>query len=340
MKVRMVEHNASYMKALSIVRKGRAEVVDLPKPEAQPGEVCIAISHVGLCGTDLHVFDGAFGRFPMIPGHDAVGTVATVGGPDTDGLLGRLVTIDPSACCLRAARVTTLCPHCRRGATNLCDHQSYMGISAPGACAQFVVVPAARAVPIPPGVAPMQATCLEPLAVALHLRERIADTPGDVAVFGAGPIGLAIARVLARDRTVSLVEPTEARRAFARAEGCKRVFPTDELPLPLPPILVDAAGHASVAEIIERHAAPSSLILLVGGPLELSGRTILTRELQIRAVKGGRGLYPESLELVRTGFDTSRWTEAVVSLEEAPAFFSAWSGGARRPFRAAIRMGH
>ena len=246
------------MKALSVVQRGRAEVVDLREPEAQPGEVCIAISHVGLCGTDLHVFDGAFGRFPMIPGHDAVGTVTAVGRPDNAGLLGRLVTIDPSACCLRAARPTTLCPHCRRGATNLCERQSYMGISAPGACAEFVVVPAARAIPIPPGVDAMQATCLEPIAVALHLRERIVDTPGDVAVFGAGPIGLAIAKVLARDRRVSLVEPTPARRAFARAEGCERVFGLNELPLPLPPVLIDAAGHASVAEIIEKHILSGS----------------------------------------------------------------------------------
>lgn len=327
------------MKALAIVEKGRAEVVDVPHPEPGPGEVSIAISHVGLCGTDLHVFDGVFGSFPMIPGHDAVGLVTAVAGPDAAGLLGRLVTIDPSACCARSALPRPLCPACRRGATNLCDHQSYMGISAPGACAELVVVPSARAIPLPDGVSPIEATCLEPLTVALHLEARIADVPGDVAIFGAGPIGLAIARILWKERTVRVIEPDDARRAFALAEGCSEVFAPDALPLPLPPILIDASGHPSVAGAIERHASPSTLVVLVGGPLELSGQAILTRELQIRAVKGGRGLYPEALELVSRGFRTSHWTEIMVPLEAAPAFFAEWSAGARRPFRAAVEMG-
>lgn len=326
------------MKALVIIEKGRSEVVELPNPEPGRGEVCIAISQVGLCGTDLHVFNGLFGAYPIIPGHDAVGRVTAVGGPDTAGLLGRMVTIDPSACCLRAARPVAACPACRRGATNLCDHQSYMGISAPGACAELVVVPSPRAIPLPAGVSPIEATCLEPLTVALHLQARIADTPGDVAIFGAGPIGLAIARILSSERMLSLIEPDDARRAFAVAEGCPRVFRPDDIPLPLPPILVDASGHPSVAGLIERNASPSTLVVLVGGPLELSGRAILTRELQIRAVKGGRGLYPEALDLVRRGFRTSPWTEVTVPLAAAPAFFAEWSAGVRRPFRAAVEM--
>lgn len=326
------------MKALAVVASKRAEIIDLEDPEPGPGEVSVAISHVGLCGTDLHVFEGAFSRFPMIPGHDAVGSVVAAGGPEDAALIGRLVTIDPSACCLRAARPTPLCPACRRGATNLCDDQSYMGITAPGACSERVVVPAARAVPLPEGVDPIEATCLEPLTVALHLQSRIADTPGDVAVFGAGPIGLAIARMLSTGRQVRLIEPDDARRAFARAEGLSEISSPDRLPLPLPPILIDASGHPSVANAIEQHASPSSLIVLVGGPQELSGRTILTRELQVRAVKGGRGLYPEALDMVRRGFRTSHWTEVVLPLEAAPRFFADWSAGARRPFRAALRL--
>ena len=327
------------MKALCIVAKGRAEVVELPDPEPGPGEVVVAISHVGLCGTDLHVFDGAFGRFPMIPGHDAVGRVIAAADPGASSVLGLMVTIDPSACCVRSAEPGPLCGPCLRGATNLCERQSYMGISAPGACAERVVVPSRRAIPVPKGVDPIAATCLEPLALALHLQARIADAPGDVAVFGAGPIGLAIAKLLSGERSVSLIEPSEKRRDFARAEGCERVFSPELLPLPLPPILIDAAGHPSVAELIERHAGPSTLIVLVGGPLEIAGRTILTRELQIRAVKGGRGLYPEALELVRRGFDTSGWTETILSLDETPEFFARWSAGARKPFRAAVRLG-
>lgn len=326
------------MKALAIVERRRAEIIDLPRPEPGPGEVCVAISHVGLCGTDLHVFDGAFGIFPMIPGHDAVGAVSMVGYGVQESLVGSMVALDPSACCTRAALPTAPCPACRRGATNLCASQSYMGISAPGACAEYVLIPAARAIAVPSSVGALQATCLEPLAVALHLKERITDTQGAVVIFGAGPIGLAIALVLGRDRAITLVEPSEGRRAFARGEGCRSVLDPNELPNPLPAILIDASGHQSVARIIESRAESSSLIVMVGGPMELSGRTILTRELEIRAVKGGRGLYPESLDLIRHGLDTSRWTTAVVKLEQAPAFFSEWLRSTERPFRTALQV--
>lgn len=326
------------MKALAILDPERARIVDLPRPAAARGEVRIAISHVGLCGTDLHVFQGAFGRFPMIPGHDAAGVIDAVGSGELKPLLGTRVTIDPSACCLRAAVPSPPCPECARGATNLCANQSYMGISAPGACAEFVVVPAARAVALPATVSALQATCLEPIAVALHLERRIADREGSVAVFGGGPIGLAITRVLMRNRPAILIEPSAARRDFARTHGCPNVCAIDDIGDPLPAILIDAAGHPSVTDVIERRAEPSSLIVLVGGPLEISGRTILTRELEVRAVKGGRGLYPESVALAAKGFDTSRWTETLVPLDAAPAFFEAWSNGNARPFRAAIRV--
>ncbi len=328
------------MRTLMVIERERAEVIDTPRPSPGAGEVRIAVSHVGLCGTDLHVFEGAFGRYPMTPGHDAAGVIDAVGDQAFEKILGTRVTIDPSACCLRASTPIPLCPRCARGATNLCVNQSYMGISAPGACAEFVVVPAARAVPLPDSVSALQATCLEPIAVALHLREMIADVPGPVAIFGAGPVGLAIARLLMRDRPTLLIEPSESRRAFAAGDGCVEVCSPENIPGPLPPIIVDAAGHPSVAGLVEALAEPSSLILLVCGPLEISGRTILTRELQIRAVKGGRGLYPEAVGLVEASFDTARWTEVLVPFEEAPSFFADWAQGLRRPFRAALHLTH
>ena len=157
-------------------------------------------------------------------------------------------------------------------------------------------------------------------------------------MFGAGPIGLAIAKLLSRRRPVLLTETSASRREFARVEGPLDAIAPTEINRPLPSILIDATCHPSVKALIESLAEPSSTIVLVGGPLDLDGRTILTRELEVRAVMGGRGLYPESVSLAATGFDTTRWTQATIPFDRAPAFFEKWATGEGRPFRAAVQI--
>lgn len=291
------------MRALCIVAPGRIETAHLPEPRPGPGEVRVRVTAAGICGTDLHLFEGRFGTLPLIPGHDVAGSIEAVGPGVPPDRVGERVTIDPAGCCLRAAVAVDPCPACRRGATHLCDRASYLGISEPGAMAERVVVPAARAVPLPAAVDDPSATALEPVAVGLHLLEQVADRPGAALVIGGGPIGIIAALLLQMDgRAVRLIEPLETRRRLAAAMGVACAAAPESIAGRCPEaLLVETSGHPSAGPLIARAVRPGATVVLVGGDTPIPGVLILTRELEIRAAKGGRGLYPEAVQRVASG---------------------------------------
>ena len=319
------------MKALAIEGVGRLTVVEVPEDRPGPGEVSIALSKGGICGTDLHLFAGRLPNLlPLVPGHDLAGVVTEVGEGVDDSRRGTRVTVDPASCCSRAAVATSLCPQCGRGATHLCEHRTYLGMTAGGGFRERMVVPAARAVPLPAEIDDEAATALEPVAVALHLEEKLADRPGAVLVVGGGPVGVVAAVHLASTgRAVTLVEPIAGRRRLAEAWGLDDVRPPDELSEAWP-VVVEASGHPATATTVLTAAVPGATIVLVGGPIELPGVEILTRELEVRAVKGGRGLYPEAVDRVLAGglpvgqlvshrFDAADGAHAFRTMSERPA---------------------
>lgn len=289
-------------RAIRITAPGRVEIADIPVREPGPGEVRVALGAGGICGTDLHVYRGAAGVLPIVPGHDVAGVIESVGAGVESPQPGTRVTIDPAACCARAAVPGALCGACARGDTHLCAAATYMGMTAPGAFAEAVVVPARRAIPLPDSVSDATATVLEPVAVGLHLCEQIADRPGAALVIGGGPIGIVAACLLARDgRRVALVEPLERRRIAARRCGVTDVRTPEEIGADPWRVIVETSGHPSAAALIERTVRPGGTVVLVGGAVEVSAVTILTREIEVRAAKGGRGLYPEAIAAVAAG---------------------------------------
>lgn len=102
---------------------------------------------------------------------------------------------------------------------------------------------------------------------------------------------------------VTLRELLDRRRAVARHFGITDVNPQPRSPQRLVDVavIVETSGHPSSAALIEACAAPGATIVLVGGAVDISGRAVLTRELEVRAAKGGRGLYPEAVALVASG---------------------------------------
>lgn len=290
------------MHALEVTGPKRIKVAERREPDPGPGEVLVRIRLGGLCGTDLHVYQGAFGVFPATPGHDVVGEIVGLGEGVHSARRGERVTVDPASCCARAAQATPLCAACARGATNLCTHGSYMGITAPGAFQEWITVPSARAVTLPDAIDDRTATVLEPVVVGLHLMEQIADRPGAVLMVGAGPIGAVATALLARSgREVVASEPAESRRRGALALGAPLCVAPEEIPRRDYRVIVEASGHPSATATVLAHAAPGATVVLLGGPVELPGRAILTRELEVRAVKGGRGLYPQAIGTVARG---------------------------------------
>ncbi len=194
----------------------------MPVPRPGPGELLVRLGAAATCGTDVKVYRrGGHPRMLRVPGpfgHEMAGTVAAVGPPLPGSVpgfaAGERVVVANSAPCGR-------CDRCTRGRENLCPALEYLN----GAFAEYLLVPARfAAVSVhrcPPGLPLPVAALAEPLACVLHGLETCRpEAAGEVAVYGAGPIGLLFVEVLAaRGHRVVAADPNPGRLAAARQLG-------------------------------------------------------------------------------------------------------------------------
>jgi L-iditol 2-dehydrogenase len=184
-----------------------------------PGEVVIAVSGAGVCGTDLHIVDDEFHSAPPVTmGHEVSGVVSEVGPGVGDEWVGARVVAETyfSTC--------GACEWCRDGRTNLCPDRRSIGSFVDGAFAPALVVPVGNLHRIPDFLDEHAAALCEPLACVCHcLCDPPAVTAGDeVLVTGPGPVGLLaaqVARALGGRVLVSGLARDEVRLAAARALG-------------------------------------------------------------------------------------------------------------------------
>ena len=197
------------MKSLLLSEYNHLEIADFPAPEPGPGDVLIRVEACGICGSDVHGYDGSSGRRipPIVMGHEAAGTVAAVGAGVTGYAAGDRVTFDSTVYC-------GACAWCQRGDVNLCDNRQVIGVSCGdyrrhGAFAEYVAVPHRILYHLPDNLSFAEAAMLEATSVALHA-VRVSEVKGGetALVIGAGMIGLLTLQA-------------------ARALGCARVFVAD-----------------------------------------------------------------------------------------------------------------
>ncbi|GHO42515.1 zinc-dependent alcohol dehydrogenase [Ktedonospora formicarum] len=177
------------MKAIQISAPGRVLIRELEQPQPGPGEVLIRSSTVGICGSDVEIYQGRrpqeYCRYPVIPGHEWSGEVAVLGEGVQGIQVGNKVVAEGFLAC-------GTCANCRDGATSLCERgYDEIGFTQPAGLAQYVVVPA-RQIHILPDATPLdEAALLEPTAVVAQAFLQKAPRPGDVVVIlGDGAISL------------------------------------------------------------------------------------------------------------------------------------------------------
>jgi 2-desacetyl-2-hydroxyethyl bacteriochlorophyllide A dehydrogenase len=194
-------------------------------PQApKAGEVQLKVSHVGICGTDLHIYHGAMDKrvsFPQIMGHEMSGTVAAVGEGVTNVKAGDPVTVMP----LDTTRCDPQDPYKHIG-----KNMKFMGIDTPGAFQDYWTVPAFTLHTLPASLSLKHGALLEPLAVACH-DVRLADLQAgeEAVVLGGGPIGMLVALVArATGAKVTLSEISPFRVEFAKSLGLDAVNPKEK----------------------------------------------------------------------------------------------------------------
>ncbi|NIH78276.1 zinc-dependent alcohol dehydrogenase [Amycolatopsis viridis] len=260
------------MKAVVLAEPEVMRLVDLPEPEAGPGEVLVRMRGLGLCGSDLGVYRGArqVPRRPWLMGHEGVGEIVAVGPDVRDRVVGQQVAIEPNYCCGR-------CAACTSGFTSACTRRVIVGMNHPGLLAEYVTVPAEFAWPAAETVALEDLVCTEALTVARSAIRRAGVVPGQRAlVVGAGSQGLLLCLALrALGAAVAVQEPHEGRAELAHAFGAE-TGDTSEFDLVFETSGVPRALRAGLARL-----RPGGTAVLVGidpRPLALAGADLVYRQ--------------------------------------------------------------
>lgn len=305
------------MNALLLTAPSQLELTEFETPTAQADEVLIRVRACGICGSDIHGWDGSSGRrqTPLIMGHEAAGEIAAIGANVADLTIGERVTFDSTIYCGK-------CPPCERGDVNLCDDRRVLGVSPDtykqhGAFAEYVVVPARIVHRLPDTLSYDQAAFAEPVSIALHAVNRGNVSPSDTAVvIGSGMIGMlviqalraaGIEKVIAVDReptrlamaaqlgATSTVDATAADtaeqiRALTGGRGADVLFEVVGIE-PTVNLAIDVARDGARLVLVGNLAASISF------PLQ----QIVTREISVLGSCACAGEYPQSLELIASG---------------------------------------
>ncbi len=206
------------MRAVALIETGKVEIVDMPMPTFGNDEILVKVTGVGICGSDLTVFEGhrEVPEYPWIMGHEAVGVVAEIGANVTTHRVGQKVVLEPNYCCMH-------CSSCLSGATSGCENRVIICMTTPGYLAEYVAVPAEFAWPAPSELSTPELVCLEPCTVGEAALRRSGAKKGESAlVVGAGSTGLLLLiSLLEKGIDAYVSEPYKPRADLAVELGAK-----------------------------------------------------------------------------------------------------------------------
>jgi 2-desacetyl-2-hydroxyethyl bacteriochlorophyllide A dehydrogenase len=311
------------MRAIRIEEPGRFHLVDQPEPDPSAGGLVIEVGACGICGTDLHILAGEFPPtpYPIVPGHEAAGTVAKVGAGVSGFSEGDRVAIDPSLFC-------GTCDYCRDQRGNLCERWGAIGDTVDGAFAEFVAVPAANAYKIPDSMSFGAAALAEPVSCAVHALDRLDLRPGDrVLIYGAGTMGLILAQLLDRAGAsqVSFVDKNPGRLDQVRRFGFNSVGPSTAAISDAPgrgyEKVIEATGVTAVAEQAINDVRKGGTLMIfgvtpVGETAAIEPFRIYNEEISVIGSMAVLASYGRAVQAVADGaIDADRMVTNVFDLE-------------------------
>ena len=343
----------SRLKALLLTAPSQLEFTDCPDPAPGADEVLLRIRACGICGSDIHGWDGSTGRRrpPLIMGHEAAGEIVAVGPAVARWRPGDRVTFDSTIFCGR-------CPACLAGEVNLCDQRRVVGVAPAeyrqhGAFAELLALPARILHALPAALPFDQAAMIEPVAIAVHAVRRVRLAPTDtVVVVGAGMIGLFVIQALrwAGVQRIIAVDLADNRLALARELGATDTLRSDGGDVAAEVARLTGGRGADYAFEVVGVSATLNLALAVvrrGGAAVLVGnlaaraefplQAVVTRELTLHGTCGSAGEYPLCLDLVARGvIRVAPLVSAVAPLAEGAAWFKRLSARDGRQYMKVI----
>jgi L-iditol 2-dehydrogenase len=326
------------MRALLLEKYNELKLKDVPVPELGHEDVLIRVKACGICGSDVHGYDGSTGRRipPLIMGHEAAGIVQSAGRDVRSFKPGDRVTFDSTISC-------GACRFCAAGAVNLCERRQVLGVSCGeyrrnGAFAEYVSVPARIVYALPHEFSFAHAALIEAVSVAVHAARITEIRPGSTAVvIGAGMIGLLSVQAFRHygcDR-VFAVDVDETRLKMARDLGATDTFfgsATEIVSRVLgvtdgrgAEIAVEAVGAQEPINTAIECVCSGGTVTLIGNvspKVEIPLQRVVSRQLRLLGSCASAGEYPECIALMQTGaIRVEPLISAVAPLSDAAQWF-------------------
>jgi L-iditol 2-dehydrogenase len=326
------------MKALLLKNYKDLELVEFPTPEVGPDDVLIRVKACGICGSDVHGFDGSTGRRipPLVMGHEAAGLVHAKGANVTGYHEGDRVTFDSTVSCGH-------CFFCTRGQINLCDNRQVLGVSCTefkrhGAFAEYVVVPQHILYRLPDSLPFEHAALIEAVSIGVHAVNITPIKLGATAVvIGTGMIGLLALQAirLAGCSRVIAVDLDDAKLEVARQLGADVVLNPKSVDVPArvaeltgghgADVAIEAVGAASPIKTAILSVRKGGTVTLVGNitpTIEIPLQAVVSRQIRLQGSCASNGEYPECIDLMASGaIKVKPIISALAPLEEGAAWF-------------------
>lgn len=322
------------MQAAVLVAPKRFEVREVAVPAVGPDDVLIKVDRCGICGTDIHMFNGHYAAdmLPLIPGHEFTGTVYRIGDRVAGLRPGQRVVADINIGCGH-------CYFCRRNEVLNCREVRQVGIHRDGGFADYVAVPGRLVIAAPDDVAPSVLALTEPVACVVRAARKADVRFGQsVVVLGAGPIGNLHVQMmrLVGAAPIIAVEPTPERAALAAQAGADRVVSdaaeTEATVRAMTggrgaDVVIESVGNAALYAKAFELIRPGGHIAAFGitGPQDNVPLRLLDTVLRENSVKGsvagmGEDMHDALTLLVHKRFDTAPFTAStypLASIQEA-----------------------
>ena len=327
------------MNALLLTDYLKLEMVDMPEPDIGPDDVLVRVRACGICGSDVHGYDGSSGRRnpPLVMGHEAAGEVAGFGANVRDLRVGDRVTFDSTVYCGQ-------CFFCSRGDKNLCDNRQVVGVAPKeyrrhGAFAEFVSVPRRIVYRLPANFPYEQAALIEAVSIGVHA---VGITPvflGDAAVVvGMGMIGsvtLQAAKAAGCTRIIA-IDTDDVKLERAKAAGATDLLNPKNTNIQAAVLdMTDGHGADVAFECVGFSEPVATAINSVrkGGTVTLVGNLkpnidiplqyIVTRQIRLQGSCASNGEYPQCIDLMSKGIiDVAPLISAVAPLSEGASWFN------------------
>jgi threonine 3-dehydrogenase len=293
---------------------------DVPLPEPGDGDVLIRVHKTSICGTDLHIrswdaWAQATIPVPMIVGHEFTGQITAVG-TGVQGLeVGQRVAGEGHVTCGH-------CRNCKGGRREFCHNHTGVGVTRPGAFADYVVIPADNVFVVPSHISADVAAVLDPLGNATHTALRFEVVGEDVLITGAGPIGVMAAAIVrhigARHVVVTDVNPY--RLAMAAEHGATRVVDvrTERLESVMAGLgmtegfdigLEMSGAEAAFNQMLEsmNHGGRVAVLGIPSGPMTLDVNALIFKGIEIQGIYGRRifETWYKMAAMLQSGLDVS-----------------------------------